>query len=411
MALAHCLLFFKNVLQNKKILLGITGGIAAYKCAHLVRLFVKAGANVKVIMTPSATQFVTPETLSVLSKNEVVSEFFDTKLNWNNHVHLAEWADFILIAPATANTLAKFATGVCDNIVTACYLSARSKVFIAPAMDLDMYQHPTTKSNLKTLEGFGNIIIPAESGELASGLTGEGRMAEPENIILFLEKYFAANLPLRGKKVLVNAGPTYEAIDPVRFIGNRSSGKTGVLLADEFSNQGAEVTLILGPSTHQPKNSNVKVIHIETAEDMYNNCVDVFKQSDIAVLSAAVADYKPKEASSSKIKKTGNDINLELTKTKDVLSELGKLKTTQILVGFALETNNAIDYAKEKIKNKNLDLIVVNTTSESNPAFGSDFNTISIIDKHNNLVNFEFKSKAEIAKDIIEVVKAFMTKK
>jgi phosphopantothenoylcysteine decarboxylase/phosphopantothenate--cysteine ligase len=341
----------------------------------------------------------------------VISEFFDVNHNWNNHVHLAEWADLFLIAPATANTLAKFATGVCDNIVTACYLSARSKVFIAPAMDLDMYQHPTTKENLKKLEGFGNNIIPAESGELASGLTGEGRMAEPEHIIAFIEKYFSANLPLAGKKVLVNAGPTYEAIDPVRFIGNRSSGKTGVLLADEFCSQGAEVTLVLGPSEHKPKNSSVKVIRIETAEEMFNACVDVFKQCDIAVLSAAVADYKPKEQSNSKIKKTDKDLNLELIKTKDVLAELGKLKSDQLLIGFALETNNAVDYAKEKISNKNLDMIVVNTTSETNPAFGSDFNTVSIIDKHNNLVNFEFKSKTEIAKDIVEAIKAFISKK
>jgi phosphopantothenoylcysteine decarboxylase/phosphopantothenate--cysteine ligase len=398
------------VLHNKKILLGITGGIAAYKCGHLVRLLIKKGAEVKVVMTPSATKFVTPETLSVLSKNQVVSEFFDTNLNWNNHVHLAEWADLILIAPATANTLAKFTTGVCDNIVTACYLSARSKVFIAPAMDLDMYQHPTTKANLKTLDTNGNIIIAAESGELASGLSGEGRMAEPENIVAFIEKYFSANLPLAGKKVLINAGPTYEAIDPVRFIGNRSSGKTGVLLADEFCNQGAEVTLVLGPSVYKPKNPSVKVIHVETADEMFKACVEVFNHADIAVLSAAVADYKPKEQSVNKIKKSETELNLELTKTKDILAELGKLKNKQILVGFALETTNAIEYAKEKIEKKNLDLIVVNTTSETNPAFGSDFNTVSIIDKHNNLVNFEFKSKAEIAKDIVEVIKA-LTKK
>lgn len=398
------------MLHNKKILLGITGGIAAYKCGHLVRLLIKKGAEVKVVMTPAATQFVTPETLSVLSKNQVVSEFFDTNLNWNNHVHLAEWADLILIAPATANTLAKFTTGVCDNIVTACYLSARSKVFIAPAMDLDMYQHPTTKANLKTLETNGNIIIPAESGELASGLSGEGRMAEPENIVAFIEKHVSANLPLAGKKVLVNAGPTYEAIDPVRFIGNRSSGKTGVLLADEFCNQGAEVTLVLGPSVHKPKNPSVKVIHVETADEMFKTCVDAFKQSDIAVLSAAVADYKPKEQSIEKIKKSETELNLELTKTKDILAELGKLKSKQLLVGFALETNNAIEYGKEKINKKNLDLIVVNTTSESNPAFGSDFNTVTIIDKHNNLVNFEFKSKAEIAKDIVEAIKVFSKK-
>lgn len=400
------------MLRNKKILLGITGGIAAYKCAQLVRSFIKAGAEVKVVMTPSATQFVTPETLSVLSKNPVVSEFFEKPTHeWNNHVHLAEWADLFVIAPATANTLAKFTSGVCDNIVMACYLSARSKVFIAPAMDLDMYRHPTTKENLKKLEGFGNIIIPAESGELASGLTGEGRMAEPENIVSFIEKYLSSGLPFSGKKVLVNAGPTYEAIDPVRFIGNRSSGKTGVLLADEFSDQGAEVILVLGPSSHKPKNASVKVMHIETADEMFNKCVEVFKSVDIAVLSAAVADYKPKDASGSKIKKTNTEINLELTKTKDILGELGKQKSKQVLIGFALETENAIEYAKEKIKKKNLDLIVVNTTSESNPAFGSDFNTVSIIDKHNKLVNFEFKSKADIAKDIVEAIKGFMAKK
>jgi phosphopantothenoylcysteine decarboxylase/phosphopantothenate--cysteine ligase len=399
------------VIANKKILLGITGGIAAYKCAHLVRLFIKKGAEVKVVMTPAATQFVTPETLSVLSKNPVVSEFFEKPTHeWNNHVHLAEWADLFLIAPATANTLAKFATGVCDNIVNACYLSARSKVFIAPAMDLDMYQHPSTKQNLKILEGFGNIIIPAESGELASGLVGEGRMAEPENIVAFLENYYSSGLPFSGKKILVNAGPTYEAIDPVRFIGNRSSGKTGVALADEFSSQGAEVTLVLGPSVHKPKNANVKLISVESAEEMFNACSDVFKHCDVAVLSAAVADYKPKEVSTSKIKKTGGAVNLELTKTNDILAELGRSKSKQILVGFALETNNAVDYAKEKIKNKNLDLIVVNTTSEKNPAFGCDFNTISIIDKHNNLVNFEFKSKAEIAKDILTAIKTYIDK-
>jgi phosphopantothenoylcysteine decarboxylase / phosphopantothenate---cysteine ligase len=397
------------VLQGKKILLGITGGIAAYKCAHLVRLFIKKGAQVKVVMTPSATQFVTPETLSVLSKNPVASEFFEKPTHeWNNHVHLAEWADLFLIAPATANTLAKFATGVCDNMVNACYLSARSKVFIAPAMDLDMYQHPSTKANLDKLESFGNIIIPAESGELASGLSGEGRMAEPENIIAFIENYYKASLPLAGKKILVNAGPTYEPIDPVRFIGNRSSGKTGVALADEFYSQGADVTLVLGPSHYRPKQSQVKVIPVESADEMYAACVKAFGNCDAAILSAAVADYTPKEKSESKIKKSSSEINIELIKTKDILAELGKMKKQQVLVGFALETDNAVEYGKQKIKNKNLDLIIVNTTSEKNPAFGSDFNAVTFIDKHNNLVNFEFKSKHEIAKDIVEAVKKLL---
>jgi phosphopantothenoylcysteine decarboxylase / phosphopantothenate---cysteine ligase len=400
------------MLQGKKILLGVTGGIAAYKCAHLVRLFMKAGAEVKVVMTPSATQFVTPETLSVLSKNPVVSEFFEKPTHeWNNHVHLAEWADLFLIAPATANTLAKFTTGVCDNIVNACYLSARSKVFIAPAMDLDMFQHPSTKANLRTLENFGNIIIPAETGELASGLSGEGRMAEPENIIAFIEKYFRSIAPLSGKKILINAGPTYEAIDPVRFIGNRSSGKTGVALADEFALQGADVTLVLGPSHYKPKQGSVKLIAVESADEMYTECVRAFEKTDAAILSAAVADYTPKQKSENKIKKSAPEINIELVKTKDILAELGKMKKQQLLIGFALETDNAIEYGKQKIKNKNLDLIIVNTTSEKNPAFGSDFNSVTLIDKHNNLVNFEFKSKQEIAKDIVETVKKILAEK
>ena len=389
------------MLQNKNILLGITGGIAAYKCAHLVRLLIKGGATVKVVMTKSATQFVTPQTLSVLSRNEVKTDFFDTNNNWNNHVQLAEWADIMVIAPLTANSLAKLATGLCDNIVTACYLSARSNVFVAPAMDLDMYQHPTTKQNLNTLVENGNVIIPAESGELASGLVGEGRMAEPENIVDFIKHVLSKNLPLIGKKVLVNAGPTYEAIDPVRFIGNRSSGKMGVAIADEFAKQGAEVTLVLGPSHEKPQQKNIAVINIETAQEMFNACETYFKNTDIAVFSAAVADYRPKEIAISKIKKKDAEFTIELTKTIDVLETLGKQKTTQLLVGFALETNNVIECAKEKIKNKNLDFIVANSAIEKGTGFGVDTNQITIIDKHNNLHNFELKSKYEVAKDIV----------
>jgi len=398
------------VLQNKNIVLGISGGIAAYKCAHLVRLFVKAGAHVKVVMTPSAKQFVTPETLSVLSKNEVLIDFFDTQSNWNNHVHLSEWANLIVIAPATANTLAKMATGICDNLLCAVYLSARSKVYIAPAMDLDMYQHPSTKSNLDVLKNNGNIIIPAESGELASGLSGEGRMAEPENIVRFIESDLLSTLPLAGKQFLVNAGPTYEAIDPVRFIGNRSSGKTGIAIADELASQGANVTLVLGPSAFAPKNNTVKLIRVESAQQMYEACVNAYSNCHVAILTAAVADYKPSSASDIKIKKKSEEMSLDLTKTNDILAELGRTKKNQILVGFALETNDTLDYARKKLEAKNLDVVVANTTSEKNPAFGVDFNAITIIDKHNNLVNFEFKSKQEIAADVVEHIKAHFIK-
>lgn len=388
-------------LKNKHILLAITGGIAAYKCAHLVRLLIKDGAIVKVVMTKASEEFVTSKTLSVLSKNEVVTDFFDSNNNWNNHVAMAEWADAIIVAPLTANTLTKFATGLCDNIVTACYLSARSKVFVAPAMDLDMYQHPTTKKNIDTLIKNGNSVIAAESGELASGLIGEGRMAEPEHIFDFVKKELFQNLPLSGKKVLVNAGPTYEAIDPVRFIGNRSSGKMGVAIADEFAKLGAEVTLVLGPSHQQPTQKSVTVVKVESAEEMFNACQSIYSTVDIAILSAAVADYKPKSASDSKIKKKDAELTLELVKTTDILETLGKQKKKQLLAGFALETENVIEYAKAKILKKNLDFIVANSATETGAGFGVDTNKITIIDKHNKMYNFELKSKQEVAKDIV----------
>ena len=388
-------------LKNKHILLGVTGGIAAYKCAHLVRLLIKEGYIVKVIMTKAAEEFVTAKTLSVLSKNEVVTDFFDANNNWNNHVALAEWADAIIVAPLTANTLAKFASGHCDNIVSACYLSARSKVFVAPAMDLDMYQHPTTKQNIDALRKNGNIVIAAESGELASGLVGEGRMAEPENIIHFVSQYFEDILPLSGKKVLVNAGPTYEAIDPVRFIGNRSSGKMGVAIADEFAKLGADVTLVLGPSHEVPNEKLVTIVKVESSEEMYKACELVFKNVDIAVLAAAVADYKPKSIADSKIKKKDSELFLELTKTTDILETLGKQKKHQLLVGFALETDNVLEYAKAKIAKKNLDFIVANSAIEKGAGFGVDTNKVTIIDKHNKMYNFELKSKQAVAKDIV----------
>jgi phosphopantothenoylcysteine decarboxylase/phosphopantothenate--cysteine ligase len=389
-------------LKNKHILLGITGGIAAYKCAQLVRLFVKEGALVKVVMTKAAEDFVTARTLSVLSKEEVLTDFFDSNNNWNNHVALAEWADAMVIAPLTANSLAKFATGLCDNIVTACYLSARSKVIVAPAMDLDMYQHPTTKANLETLRKNGNLVIPAESGELASGLSGEGRMAEPEHILEFVKQVLEQNLPLTGQKVLVNAGPTYEAIDPVRFIGNRSSGKMGVALADAFAKAGADVTLVLGPSHERPKERSVTVIGVESSEEMYQACSRLFPEVAIAVLSAAVADYRPGTVANSKIKKQDAGFSLDLVKTTDILETLGKLKTNQVLAGFALETNNLLEYAQAKILKKNLDFIVANSAVEKGAGFGTDTNKVTIIDKHNKITNFELKSKQEVAKDIAD---------
>lgn len=388
-------------LKNKHILLGITGGIAAYKCTILVRLLIKEGADVKVVMTQAAQDFVTARSLSVLSKNEVVTDFFDRNNNWNNHVHLAEWADIMLVAPLTANTLAKFANGLCDNIVTACYLSAKCKVFVAPAMDLDMYKHPGTKTNLGILAANGNLVIPAESGELASGLSGEGRMAEPENIVTFIKEELQRNLPLNGKKVLVNAGPTYEAIDPVRFIGNRSSGKMGVALADEFAARGADVTLVLGPS-HQKPSQAVKLIPVETASEMLEACLKEFETADITILSAAVADYKPKTVSATKIKKKDENLVLELEKNPDILETLGKHKKHQVLAGFALETNNLIEYAKDKIQRKNLDFIVANSAIEKGAGIGADTNKITIIDKHNKIHNFELKSKHDVAIDIVD---------
>lgn len=388
------------MLRNKHILLSVCGGIAAYKTAHLVRLFIKEGAEVRVVMTKSAEDFVTPKTLSVLSKNEVISDFFDAKQQWNNHVHLAEWADMMIVAPLTANTLAKLTSGICDNILTACYLSMRKQVYVAPAMDLEMYQHPTTKKNLMLLKEHGNIIIPAEKGELASGLIGEGRMAEPEHIVQFVHDHLKQNLPLLGQKVLINAGPTYEAIDPVRFIGNRSTGKMGIALADAFAEKGAEVTLVLGPSVYSPVHQSIHVLRVESGDEMFQACQHYFKESDLAILSAAVADYKPKQVATSKIKKKEDHLTLELVKTTDILYTLGQQKKHQVLVGFALETDHLEEHAKEKLKKKNLDFIIANSAVEEGAGFGTDTNKIIIIDQHNKIHNFELKSKQELAKDI-----------
>ncbi|QQX76679.1 MULTISPECIES: bifunctional phosphopantothenoylcysteine decarboxylase/phosphopantothenate--cysteine ligase CoaBC [Aequorivita] len=399
------------VLNGKNILLGVTGGIAAYKTAFLVRLLIKKGANVKVVMTDSAKEFVTPLTLATLSKNEVFSSFTDEKEEnsfkepkWNNHVELALWADFFLIAPATANTLSKMANGACDNLLLACYLSAKCPVYYAPAMDLDMYQHPSTADTFKKLESFGNIQIPAAFGELASGLVGQGRMAEPEEIVSFLENDILSKLPLKGKKFLITAGPTYEAIDPVRFIGNHSSGKMGYAIAEIAASLGAEVVLISGPTALKLENDFVKIIHVTSAEEMYNAAQEYFDKCNMAILSAAVADYRPSEVASEKIKKKTDDLTLQLTKTKDILASLGEIKEDQFLVGFALETENEEENAKLKLKKKNLDLIVLNSLRDKGAGFQTDTNKITLITKDNKVLPFPVKPKKEVAKDILEYI-------
>ena len=395
------------VLNGKKVLLGISAGIAAYKTAFLIRFFVKAGAEVKVVMTPASNEFVTPLTLSALSNNPVFYSFVSKDENedlWNSHVELGLWADFMLIAPATANTLAKMANGTCDNLLLATYLSAKCPVYFAPTMDLDMYQHPSTKENIETLQSFGNVFIPATSGELASGLVGEGRMAEPEDIVKFIENDLRSKLPLRDKKVLITAGPTYEAIDPVRFIGNHSSGKMGFELAKKAANLGAEVILISGPSHEKINHSFIHRIDVVTADEMYNACHQYFKNVDIAILSAAVADYKPVKASSEKIKKSEQQLLIDLEPTKDILSSLGKLKTNQFLVGFALETENEIANAIAKIDKKNLDLIVLNSLKDQGAGFKIHTNKVSIIDKSKKISEFGLKSKEAVASDIFDIV-------
>lgn len=396
-----------SVLKGKKILLGVTGGIAAYKTASLVRLFIKAGAQVQVVMTPASKDFVTPLTLSTLSKNPVFSEFYneeDENALWNNHVELGLWADLMIIAPATANTLAKMANGNCDNLLMATYLSAKCPVYFAPAMDLDMYKHPTSIDNFHKLQLFGNIMIPAESGELASGLSGEGRMAEPVNIISFLENDVLQKLPLKGKKILITAGPTYEAIDPVRFIGNHSSGKMGFDIANQAVQLGAEVILISGPTHLNVTNSAIKVIRVQSAEEMYEQCHLYFDSVDIAIAAAAVADYKPKVVANQKIKKSENNFSIELEKTKDILASLGAIKKHQFLVGFALETENEIEHAKLKIQKKNLDLIVLNSLNDKGAGFGKATNKVTFIDKSFQIVPMPIKSKEEVAKDILNKI-------
>ncbi len=395
------------VLSGKNIVLGVTAGIAAYKSAFLVRLLVKSGANVKVVMTPSAKEFVTPLTLSTLSKNEVFSSFTneeDENAQWNNHVELALWANLFIVAPATANTLSKMAAGTCDNLLLAVYLSAKCQVYYAPAMDLDMYKHPSTKETFKKLESFGNIQIPAAHGELASGLVGQGRMAEPEEIISFLEKNLLKKLPLRGKRFLVTAGPTYEAIDPVRFIGNHSSGKMGFAIAEAAADLGAEVTLISGPVSLSVEHSMVELISVTSAKEMYEATHHRFDDCDVAILSAAVADYRPAEISSEKIKKKEGTLVLNLEKTQDILASLGEAKKGQLLVGFALETQNELDNAKTKLKKKNLDLIVLNSLRDKGAGFKTDTNKVTLITKDNKVIPFPVKTKKEVATDILKQI-------
>ena len=368
-----------SVLKGKHILLGISAGIAAYKTAFLVRNFVKAGAEVRVVMTPASKEFVTPLTLSTLSKNAVYSAFYteEGEKEWNNHVDLALWADLIVIAPATANTLSKMVKGTCDNLLLAVYLSAKSPVYFAPSMDLDMYQHPATQENIEKLQQFGNIFIPPGHGELASGLVGEGRMAEPEEIVSFIENDLLAQLPLRNKKVLITAGPTYEAIDPVRFIGNYSSGKMGFALAEEAAILGASVVLITGPTALKTTSSGIHRIDVTSADEMYQAVHQYFSQMDIAIFAAAVADYKPMEVASQKIKKTGGNLNIALQPTPDILASAGKIKKKQFLVGFALETDNELVNAQDKLKRKNLDMVVLNSLKDEGAGFRKDTNKIT----------------------------------
>ena len=391
-------------MQGKHILIGVTGGIAAYKTAYLIRDLVKRGAEVKVIMTEKAKAFITPLTLDTLSKNPILVDFFDpTNGAWNSHVSLGLWADAYIIAPATANTIAKMAHGIADNLLTTAYLSARCPIFVAPAMDLDMYAHPTTQENISYLKGKGVNIIDAGSGFLASGLEGKGRMAEPEEISNFVADYFSASKDLAGKKVLITAGPTYEKIDPVRFIGNHSTGKMGYALAEECAARGAKVSLVSGPVQIKAKHPNINTISVTSAEEMYNAANAEFEDSNICILCAAVADFKPETQADEKIKREKDDLIIRLKPTQDIAASLGaKKREDQIMVGFALETNNEAENAQGKLVRKNLDFIVLNSLKDANACFGYDTNKITIIEKDGTTKTFELKSKTEVAKDIID---------
>ena len=398
-------------LKGKKILLAISGGIAAYKMNYLIRDFVKKGAEVKVILTPSAENFVSKVTLSTLSKNPVYSDFYDENGTWNSHVELALWADILLVSPCTANTLAKMIHGICDNLVVATYLSAKCPVFIAPAMDLDMYAHTSTKENLERAEKFGHHIISAEFGELASGLEGQGRLAKPEVILQKIEDFFTSKntKSLLGKKVLITAGPTYEAIDPVRFIGNHSSGKMGFSIAEEAEKRGAKVILISGPTSQKLNNQNIKIHKVTSAKEMYDEVFRHYKNADIAIMSAAVADYTPKFVAKEKIKKSEAEFTIELVKNPDILKTMGEKKKHQFLVGFALETQNEEENAKGKLEKKNLDMIVLNSLKDEGAGFQKDTNKIKIL-TNTEQKQYSLKSKEEVAKDILDFVEEKLRK-
>jgi len=394
------------MLQGKKILVALSGSIAAYKIAFLTRLLVKKGAAVKIVMTAAAKDFITPLTLSTLSKNPVYSDVSSGE-GWNNHVELGLWADAMLIAPATTNTLAKMANGLCDNMLLATYLSSRCPVFFAPAMDLDMWVHPATKNNVERLIGYGNHLIPVEDGELASGLVGKGRMAEPETMVQYLEHFFAQQQGqiLANKTVVITSGPTMESIDPVRFITNHSSGKMGTAIAYEMAVNGANVIVINGPSKVRPEHPNIRVVAVRSANEMYLATAEHFPQADVVVLAAAVADYTPKTVADKKIKKKSSTFNIELQKTVDIAATLGKEKQAhQLMVGFALETNDALQNAQRKLASKNLDFIVLNSLEDKNAGFGHDTNKVTFIDKVGDITHFEVKSKAEVAQDIVKKV-------
>ncbi|WP_042720226.1 bifunctional phosphopantothenoylcysteine decarboxylase/phosphopantothenate--cysteine ligase CoaBC [Flavobacterium sp. B17] len=398
-------------LSGKKILIAISGGIAAYKIHFLIRDFIKKGAEVQAIMTPDAENFLTKLSISTLSKKPVYSDFYSDNGTWNSHVDLALWADVMIVAPCTAGTLSKMVHGMCDNLVIATYMSAKCTVFIAPAMDLDMYAHPSTKKNLELAEGFGHIIIPAENGELASGLIGQGRMSEPETITKAIEDFFNSNTKktLEGKTVLITAGPTYEAIDPVRFIGNHSSGKMGFSLAEEASKRGAKVILISGPSSEKTNSKNIELHKVTSAKEMLEKVFEFYDKADIGIASAAVADYAPKEVAKEKIKKNDDHLTIELVKNPDILKTMGEKKTHQFLVGFALETQNEEENARVKLQKKNLDMIVLNSLRDEGAGFKNDTNKIKIFTPTEKK-EFELKSKDEVAKDILDFVETQLLK-
>lgn len=397
-------------MKNKKIILAVCGSIAAYKIATLTRLLIKEGAEVQILMTDAATKFITPLTLSTLSKRPVYQSV-TSKEGWNNHVELGLWADAMVIAPATATTLGKLANGIADNMVVACYLSARCPVFFAPAMDLDMWVHPSTQENVHRLESYGNHLIPVEDGELASGLVGKGRMAEPEHIVHQLDAFFNKKNDFTNKKILITAGPTHEAIDPVRFIGNRSTGKMGMAIAEELAERGAFVQLVLGPSALSTEHPNIHTVNIKSAQQMYEASMDFFPEADAAILSAAVADFRPKNVADKKIKKKAgeNEMSITLEKTPDIAASLGKIKKkNQILVGFALETNNEREHAQGKLRRKNLDFIVLNSLRDKGAGFGHDTNKVTFIHSDNKQQDFELKTKKSVAKDIANALVEYL---